>query len=349
MMTNSIVGTLLEGGTINGYSSTYVNMPQYTLESGAALIARECASELHDIFEVAIVETNEAVLGAYMEGSKDVMESATYGPVFEEAEKKANNKILDFLKKLMDRVIAFFKNIGAKLSLLVNDYEKFYNKKKEDLKGKSLKECPVINWNVDKLNMVDTVIDGAANIIGSTATKFINKINSAVKSGDDKALEKFNEEVDEWYRGVCSTIGVTVNGNSVDLTKLNGDLEKEFRTGYTKLTVDASYVEAALTKAKDSAKKINAATKKFDKSYKDAIKSVKNVTDEMERKEKKGYTQYINKVVSTMSKVQSVYNTYASVGYRCIIARANEAKSIVNHIISGKIMKDKDKKKDDNK
>ena len=345
MATNSIVSLLLEGGSIGGYTSAA--MPQYTLENGATLIARECVQELHDIFEVAVVETNEAALAAHIEGASDVMESATYGPVFEAAEKKTGQMIMDFLKKLKDRVSAFFANIGAKMSAFLNDYKKFYESKKEALsKATPLKDYPCIDWDENRINQLGGYLVSSASDIKSECPKFIELIKSITDGNPDK-VQELTKKCDAWLNSRVREMGIATDLSTLDTVKLNEMASGVFRkTGEKKQEVNSGYVDKILQQTNGAAKDVSKAQKAFNAAYDDVIKNIKKCVDDLEKKQRAGYAQYIHKVTSTLAKAQSFTNVYASAGYRALIGRANEAKVITNAIIAGKIpgSKSKDKK-----
>lgn len=352
MATANIVSMLLEGAT---YGNLALDMPQYTLESGAAMIARESCQELHEIFEVAIVETNEAALSAYMEGNEDVMESATYGPVFEAAEKSVGQKILDFLKKLKDKVVSFFIAVGNKLTLLVNNYKKFYEKKKADLeKAGVLKDCPCIAWDEKRLDSLGSFITEQAGNIKSEVPKFLKKIEKAVTSQDVNIMGKnipvnqwnINQLVkacDDWYEGRCKACGI----KGADLSEMGKQMRALFRgEDKIKRNIGAAYVADVLKSTQGALKDVKAAQKAFNAAYGDAIKAVEKIKQEADKSQRAGYAQYVNKVVSALSKTQNLINSYASAGYSCMIGRANEAKALTNAIISGKVPGEKKKKED---
>ena len=354
-MTNNIVSMLLEGGLTTCGNLALENANQYTLESGANIIARESVQELHEIFEVAIVETNEAALAAYMEGNQDVMESATYGPVFEAAEKSVGQKILDFLRKLRDRVVAFFQNIFTKIMLAVNNYEKFYEKHKDELnKAKPVKDVPCMDWNDDRISTLAKNLKDAADTIKNIAKDACDEIKKIVAEENSAKrsflTNKFNAGMDDAVNESAKAMGIarSAGAGELDMTQINKDMNLVFiKPEKVKKNIDGSYVANVLTKTKSAAKDVKEAQKAFNNAYNDAIKTVEAITKDMEKEKASGYSQYIHKTTSTMSKIQSLINVYASCGYRALIGRANEAKSLTKIIISGKVPEDK--KKDDKK
>lgn len=347
MAASSIVSMLLEGGSIGEHT---VEMPQYTLENGAALIARECAQELHDIFEVAIVETNEAALGAYLEGNQDVMESATYGPVFEAAEKSGGEKIIELLKNLRDRVVAFFKNIGAKLMLVVGNYEKFYESKKEELeKAKALDNVPCIDWNEENLGSLADFIKARAGEVKKEVkmlTDIVQEIADSSSRNRDIAVKKLTDKCNEWFVKTAEKSKVHMNNvTDFDLSQFNAAVQVIFKKpNETKRKIDSGYIVSILKHTKEGAKGIQVAQKEFNSAYNDAIKNVEQIIKKYKTSDAAGYTQYLHKVMSTITKVQSLVNSYAQTGYRCYIGRANEAKHLANVLISGKVPGEKKSK-----
>lgn len=360
MATASIVSMLLEGGGTIG--NLALDMPQYTLESGAALIARESSNELHEIFELAIVETNEAALGAYMEGSSDVMESATYGPVFEEAENKSGNKVIEFLRNLKNKVLAFFRNILDRIVMAFNNYEKFYKKNEAALKkAEPLKDCPCVKWKNDNIESIAKNIKTATADISKFESKACENLKKMIeadikgtKAGipginrhdkDEDYAKKAKKEANATVNAIMTTLGFSApkNGTAYDATALHNKAVELFRDGKepVKKTVTVKDVESVLTSTKKAAGDIKTAQKEFNSAYDTAIKNVKAVKEMMEKSQRKGLMPHLNSVVSTMSKAQTVINVYASTGYSALVARATESKKIANALISGKAPKSK--------
>lgn len=353
-MTTNIVSMLLEGGMTAEIpeSLTVTEAEQYTLESGATLIARQSVQELHEIFEVAIVETNEAALAAYMEGNQDVMESATYGPVFEAAEKSVTQKVITFLRKLKDRVMAFFQNIFSKIMLMVNGYEKFYEKHKEELaKAKPVKDVPCMDWSDDKIETLGASTKGMAETVKEVGNVLVNKIDKIMNETRPQWKNKYAKELDRdlltHMNNSAKNMGIarSTGAGELDLTQINKDLNLLFvKPNKVKKNIDASYVADILKDTKNAAKEVKDAQKAFNAAYDDAIKTIESITKDMDKEKASGYAQYIHKTTAHMSKMQTLLNAYISCGYRALIGRANESKALAKIIISGKVPKEKDNK-----
>ena len=346
---------LLEGASFDDYGTSSISVAEaneITLETGAAIIARKTASELHELFELSIVATNEAALAAYMEGCTDVAESATYGPVFEASEKSFGKRVIDVLLKLKDRVIAFFRDIFTKLSELLNNYDKFFNKnveamtKAESKRGGGVKNVKVKAWNDNAIDGVSEKLNKAADIISKTASDMILLINETYKKANDAekseaaheyANKKLNTLMDEKLATTLKSLGISVGAAGLDTTEINSACQKVFYGDGTRtITLTTDYCRTALVGVKKAAGEVKTAQKSFNSAYDKAISNIKGITKEMEREDAKGYTAYINKATSTISKVQTVMNAYATAGYRALIGRANEAKSLCHVVISGK-------------
>lgn len=355
-MAMSIVSMLLESGLDSlsyGSSITESEASSYTLESGAALMARKCAQELHEIFEVAVIETNEAALAAYMEGCTDVMESATYGAVFEASDNKAGNSIIEFLKKLKDRVFAFFKNIGAKISALLNNYDKFFKNNEEKMK-KAEKErtspikVKIRNWNNTEIAAIPGNLKQSAAQISGLAVEIVGVLTGTMamavfdgNGGDKKKLvEAVDKTINDYIKSVFDELVPGLAGKEWDNTTLNEDCTKVFvGKGNNEITADVEYVSNMLNGAKKSLGDIKTAQKEFNDAYDKAIKVVKSITENSNLKTKAGMSAYLHKATSAMSKIQTVVNAYASAGYRAMVSRSNEAKALCGVIISGKVGK----------
>ena len=354
-MTNgTLVAAILESRDNFGYSGagydtlTYDEAQSYTLESGATLIAQQCREELHEIFELAVIEQEEATLGAAMEGYNDVMESNTYGPVFEAAEKSVGKKIIAFLTKLKDRVVAFFKNLFTKISAMFHNYDKFLEKKAMDMKrAGTIDGIYLKDWNNARIDSVTDKMKAAADAVAAAADWAAAECNSMLakvtttESGEQ--MNKFNEEFD---RGVYdqaqklynTLTGVTLQKTDYQATTANADMNALF-VGKKKVKVTLSYdfLAPRLKDTKDHAKKIKTAESNFNKAYNDAIKKLKKITDDMEKSNKKGIAPYLNKTTSMLSRMQVYTNAYATAGYRALIGRANEARQMAGVLISGSV------------
>lgn len=352
MITTGVLVESILNGAASGYGYGYGDATietltsseaaSYTLESGAAMIAMECRTELHELLELAVFIPNEAVLAAKVEGYSDVTESATYGPVFEETEKKFGQKVIDFLVKLKDRVVAFFKNIFSRLSEFVTNYDKFLEKNKDAISKAASLKLWMSDWQDSKIDEVATVIMNQATEISNMASKMASAISAAVSKDTAEAKKAASEAYEKSLKSdidsVMSKFGFNAEestGN--DMTRLNERLTRYF-CGRDRKSVDVngSYVIKRLTDVKDATKAIRDAQKKYEKAYKDAIKSVNDLTKNMTWNESKGYDSLINQTVSAISKIQNVINSYASAGTRAVIGRANESISAARCLMNGK-------------
>lgn len=345
MATNTIVSMLLEGVMTTGSLEciTENEARTYTLESGANIMARECVQELHEIFETAVVAANEAALAAYMEGTTDVMESATYGPVFEQAEKSAGQKIVDFFKKLKDRVIAFFQNIGAKIVLAVNNYDKFYEKHKTALKGANAIKIEVLDWSDDRIDKLASTIIASADTLKSFATDAIEELNKALDAKNKPEvtatkLKKLDAAYQKSFNEVVSRCGIdkSKKAEELELVEINKIMRGVFvKPKKVEKTVGHAYIESVMKGTKKAAADIKSAQAKFNDAYKSTISMVEKAIAEMKKSGNKGNTAHLSKISSYINKMQTVINAYTSNGYRAVIGRASEAKSITLKIVSG--------------
>lgn len=330
------------GGIDGGYDIlTESEAEQYTLESGAELIARQSREELHELFELAIIQTNEATVGARAEGYFNVMESATYGPLFEAAERTFGQKVIAFLTTLKDRIIAFFKKIFSKLLEACHNYDKFLEKKGADLDKAESMALYVTRWN-------DSAIDGAADFVGKVSTETIDKLQNTAQStikdmlrmGEDSGdmrgtIDGFEKNMSSGINDILSAIGLS--GNAGDMASLNDKVQYLFRAkDKGKMSITPALVRARLTNVKKQTEALRKTQKKIDDAYKKLIKNTKNMVDDVEKSQKKGCSQLINRFTSSVSKQQTIMNAYLSAAIRATISRANEAQGLANALISGK-------------
>lgn len=351
MTTGVLVETLMNGTGSGGYGFggmggsydilTESEAEQYTLESGAALIARQSREELHELFELAIIQTNEATVGARAEGYFNVFESATYGPIFEAAERTFGQKVIAFLTMLKDRVLAFFKKIFSRMSEAMHNYDKFLEKKGADLDKANSMQLYVTAWS-------DVAIDNAADMVGSTVADNIKNLQStaqgvikdAIKMGEDSAdmkgsVNAFEQNMKKGVDDVLRSIGLS--GSADDMTSLNDRIQYLFRAkDKKKMNITPALVRQRLTNVKKQTEALRKTQKTIDSSYRDLIKNTKKMVDDIEKSQKKGCSQLINRFTSAISKQQTIMNAYISAAIRATISRANEAQGLANALITGR-------------
>lgn len=350
MTTGMLVESLMNGtnsyggfGSSVGYDVlTESEAANYTLESGAALIARESRAELHEIFEMAIIQANEAIVGAKLEGYGDVMESATYGPVFEEAEKTVGKKVLEFLSKLKDKVVAFFQNLFSRLSEFMHNYEKFLKTHGADLdKAKSMK-LYCIAWD-------DSAIDGASAVVGkgtdaefAAATKLVqDTIKTFIAAGNSEgdmkaAVSAFENQLSDGTSTLLKMLGLS-GSTSSDMASLNKQMSEKFRKPDKQAKdISPALVRSRLTDVKKHTDELRNLSKRMNSQYKDVLKKVRSMLDDIDKANKKGCSQMINRYASALSKNQTIVNAYISAAIRASISRANEAQAMAKALISGR-------------
>ena len=318
---------------------TEAEAAEYTLESGAERIAQRSREELHELFELAIIQTNEAVLGAKVEGYDNVMESATYGPVFEEAERTLGQKVIDFFKKLADRVAAFFQNLFTKLSEACHNYDKFLKEKGDALgkaKGMSL-NC--IDWN-------DKMIDGAPALAGQTTSKSLDDggklvMDSIKKLGADSAdITKVVDSMESASNATVASLlkAFGMSGNiETDMSTLNGQMAALFRSpDKKKQNITPDLLKSRLTGVKKATDSIRSSQKTTVGTMKKLSKTAKDAVHQLNKDGVKGGSQLLSRFTSMSSKMVTINNAYCAAAIRATISRANEAQAMSRALISGK-------------
>lgn len=352
-MAFTLVSSLMEGsigfGGVNditdfGTFSSVSEAASYTLESGASMIATQCLHELHEIFECAVVETSEAELSAIAEGYQSLEESAQYSSVFESAEVSAGQKIILFLRKLGDRVMAFFINIATKLSTFVHNYDKWFDKHKKAMNEAGKTKLDVKNWNVDKIASVSSKMDGLAGKINTTANELAELIKKTLEDQDaseqkkEYLQKKFDNKLQEILDDYAKDVTGATSASAEFFSSLNANIWKTFCPSEKSedKEVDIGHVHLGMSNVKKSADGIKSSQKKFNTAYKSAVKSFDTLIKDAEKKQRKGYSQLCHKAVSILSKCQTIVNAYANCGYRAVIGMANESIRIGNKLISSK-------------
>lgn len=334
------VGELSDFGTFGSVSEA----ASYTLESGASMIATQCLHELHEIFECAVVETSEAELSAIVEGCQSVEESAQYNAVFESAEVSAGQKVILFLRKLGDRVMAFFINIATKLSSFIHDYDKWFDKHKKAMNDAGKTKLDVKNWNVDKISSVHSKVDELSGKISTTANELAELIKKTLEDKDaseqkkEYLQKKFDNKLQDILDDYAKNVTGATSASAEFFSSLNANIWKTFCPSEKEENkeVDIGHVQQGMTNVKKSADGIKSSQNKFNTAYKNAVKSFDTIIKDAEKKQRKGYSQLCHKAVSTLSKCQTIINAYANCGYRAVIGMANESIRIGNKLISSK-------------
>lgn len=350
-MAHTLVSALMEGAVGFGGAGEFSDFgtfgsvseaASYTLESGASLIATQSLHELHEIFECAVVETSEAELHAHMEGCDSVEESTQYSSVFEVAEVSAGQKIVMFLRKLGDRVMAFMINIGTKLSSFVHNYDKWYEQHKSAMSKAGKVKLDIKDWNKDKIKGVSSNLDNLSGRIGGTANTLAALVSETLKDKDASEQKqnflnkKFDNKLQEILDDYAKEVVGASSASAEFFSSLNANIWLTFCPSdkAKDQEVDASYVQSGIDNVKKSAKDIKNSQKKFNTSYKTAVKVFDDLIKNAEKQQKKGYSQLCHKAVSTLSKCQTIVNAYANCGYRAVISMANDAIRVGNKLIS---------------
>lgn len=273
----SLARTLMNGGSFG----TSIDPSKYTHDMGATRIAMESVEELHEIFIESFYNVEQAELAAATEGVDLV--GSDYEVVAEGAIGNAFTKIKDFLKKLWDKVKAWFHQVKRFLDSLFMSGKDFVKKYKKDIEiaNRTLKDFSftMYEYEDDKIDKVSKDVD-----IDAMSTEIYNK---SLTLSINKSVEDMKKAVDEDQLAKDFADEV-LNGSKV---KVNGkeDLGDAFfaffRNGATskedKEDIDITDLGhyADILEKSTASKEIDSMSTKTDKAYKTAIKRV----DELEK------------------------------------------------------------------
>lgn len=284
----SLARTLLSGGSLG----TSINPAKYSHDMGATRIAMESVEELHEIFIESFYNVEQAELAAATEGVDLI--GSEYEVVAEGAIGNAFTKIKDFLKKLWDKVKAWFHNVKRYLDSLFMSGKDFVKRYKKDIDNadRTLKDFSFTMYKYDdaKLDNVSKDFD----VDGMTENIIQGMLGLAAKGNKDIFWEagKWQEFEDNAKKAIDEdNLAVlfakqVMPGSKVKVTSKEDLSEASFayfRDGATskedKEDIDITDLGhyAGILENSKALKEIDSMTTKVDKAYKNAIKEVDNI------------------------------------------------------------------------
>lgn len=304
---------------INENYTTNINQDRYDEFNGSALIAMESMEEIHEMFIELSYKPDQERLKAIREGMD-------YEVVQENAFNNAIARIKEFLIKLRDKVLSFFKSMIRSFDSLIKSGKDFVTKYEKDIKASesnidsdfkdSIKIYPFNDKAID-----DEVPDTGVDISPKLVTSHI-----AVKSD----VDKIKSELDNKYQ---SALNKLCNGSNIEDDELSKELYEYFRGGDSKDALDKSvntiFSILKNTKTVDSFKR---AQSKEEKRYNTMIKEIDSVgksTQDAESDVKELSSEIITAYTSLISKVQTAVNTYYQVKKSVFSERDNAYKSVL--------------------
>lgn len=278
----SLARTLMNGGSFG----TSIDPSKYTHDMGATRIAMESVEELHEIFIESFYNVEQAELAAATEGVELI--GSEYEVVAEGAIKDAFTKIKEFLKKLWDKVKAWFHQVKRFFDSLLLNGKEFVKRYKKDIEtaDKTLKDFSytMYDYNDAAIDDIDKDIDVDAGGVAIFAA-----MGDAVnKAGDLEAFKKYIDE-DNLAKELAKD---SLKGSKGPKVTGSDDFDEAFfafyRNGATskedKEEIDISdlgHYASILTNAK-SLSALDSMSTKIDKTYKRALK----LADELEKEMK---------------------------------------------------------------
>ena len=207
-----MVKMLLESAGTYGFGGgvSEAALKKYTAEYGEQLIAMETLTEQHEVFEAAFYDIEVAEFQAMMESygtdSEPVMESIS-GKI-----SAGIAKIKAMLKKLWEKIKAFFYNVKRFLDGVFMDGQDFVKKYKKDFSNLKLSgfSYDMYKYTFDKVDIADSV---------DIAQRAVDEYS------DIKALSTMDKNMVD--KTVSPGVTVKVDGNVQDYqTKDNGDVDE---------------------------------------------------------------------------------------------------------------------------
>lgn len=284
----SLTQTLMNGGMI-GCS---INPARYNHDNGALRIATESVEELHDIFMTTFYATEQAELGAVHEGV--ALEESSYAAVYEGAVRDAFTKVKEFLKKLWDKVKAWFHSVKRFLDSLFMSGKEFVKKYAADIrKANNIKdfEFKMFDYNNELIDSADKSLEP-----DKYAEEIYNKGIEAAKDdngpGGYKAYEAFKKECE--HDNLVKKYGTEILKNKIqvqDGEEFNDACYAIFRSKKNEKQLNKDdKEEIEVTNISDYAtilegtgnlrSSVDYMIKKTDKAYSNAIKKVNDFEKE---------------------------------------------------------------------
>ena len=334
----SLVSNLISGSTGN---FGLVDAKKYGHDTGALRIATESAEALHDIFIEGFYNVEQAELAAVHEGV--TLEGSQYEAAMEASISSVFGKINGFLKKLWEKVKAFFHSIKRYIDSIFmsgKDFVKKYDsdiRKATNLKDFEYKMYKYDNEKIDKVEAID---------VDETANEYLSTVNHLFKGGIDGAIKKLSDVDDESFDASQLDNKVATNTTNSAISKSGDDddaIAKKVAEdlGINGVTEYSDFSQACFShfrnKAEDKSdmedieitslsdyvtiltsfdsKKLNKAMTNTDKAFKNAIKRVEECENLVSKKFQKGNARTkLSKALSTyssaLSKAQTLQNTY---------------------------------------
>lgn len=277
----SLARTLMNGGSFG----TSIDPSKYTHDMGATRIAMESVEELHEIFIESFYNVEQAELAAATEGVELI--GSEYEVVAEGAIKDAFAKVKEFLKKLWDKVKAWFHQVKRFFDSIFMSGKEFVKKYQKDIQtaDKTLKDFSYTMYDYDdeRIDAIDKDLD-----TDTFADQMVNQLKSTTTVDKLEDLKKWADE-----DNVAKEFGnATIQGTKAPKITGNDDFDEaifaSFRKGATgpedKEEIDVSdlgHYASILTQAK-SLSALDSMSNKIDKMYKKALKGI----DEFEKEKK---------------------------------------------------------------
>ena len=323
----SLSRVLFEGASVLGMSDE--DMARYNYADGHREIYTETAMDLRDIFEDTYYAAEQVELAAIHDGTT-VEESYEYQEIMEGLISDGFEKISDALKKLWQKILAFFSNIQAKLLSHVKDNEKFVDKFTKMSNGKlNLAGFKYKTWTFTNIDDFESLMDGAR-------VKAINNVDKEVNAKlgvESPSLDDQRDLTDALARITATFIkDITGTDNEEDA----GDaMWSHFHNGAkrsdNKEEVAISSLDSYLStlKSSKSVKDVDAFKKATDKAFKSAKATIKeqqvaakNSTDNSAR------LSILRSELNSINTISMKANSFISIWRRAVEERASSYRSM---------------------
>lgn len=291
-------------------------LSRYNHEDGAALIAMESAADLHDIFVEGFIGMEELEFQQYranMEGaSEDVMEGI--GEKIASGAKNAIAKIKAFIKKLWEKVKAFFHNVRRYLDGIFMNGADFAKKYEGELKKLKLNgfTYTMYKYTIDDMsksmvNALKKETDAVLKAFGAVdkdAMAYVVKTTDASSFGSD-----INDNV--FAKSLEDEVGASVDD---DTAKIREKIWASLRGGATsdadktEQNVKIAEIIATLKKYDNQVKLYNDAGKESDRMFSGIIKFLDAYAKEADEQKAKKKAAAARKLSSQVSKYQTIAN-----------------------------------------
>lgn len=321
MLASILLETSMGGGTPNVSPEM---LSKYTYDDGAALIAMESAADLHEIFCEGFYDMEELEIRQHIsvqEGaSEEVLEGI--GSTIKDKAKSAFAKIKEILKKLWEKMKAFYYNIKRYLSSIFSNTTDFLKKYESDLRNLKMNDFtyPVYNYtfekiqkrsNDDSIKTMDSMVKEADTYVKEFTGKSDSLDKRETYGGDIKAGARntataaYEKKVKDFLKDVYGIDDEAKVSEAFWSACRNG---AKYGDKPDKRRINIKEVIKGLKDAPNHLKIYTELSNKLDKVYSEAIKKIEQAERAADEKSYANAVTVYKTLTTSLNKMQNIQN-----------------------------------------